>query len=463
MAGKVTKTVNGKEFGPEDFAHVPNEHKPSTWKLRLAEEPGQAPTAPQVGRAVAALSPGGFRGRKVDLTPQEKVQAVAKVRAAWRKANPDKKDDEMPMTIHLEAPFADALPTEDFNGVEIMETGEHTDMFGQTVNFTGEDLDSAEKSWQELGDSVVSAPIRLGTHDEKGQIKLSSGAVAGWATNVRRSGDKLLADIRKVPKQVADLMRAGQFRKRSAGLHHNFEWDGKQYPWLLDHVAFLGDKAPAIRTLNDVIALYSEQERKGMTIVVFEEEQKTSPKEPEGRKTDMKEIAKLLNLSEDASEDQITEAITSLSGEITGLEAELEKARKEKAPAGTVQLSQPELVQLQADAAAGKAAKAALDELKKETSFEKWQGEGKILPSQVEIMMRAYDADPVQFAADMEKAQQLVVPGAAGAAQTDNENPNLVSLAQAKMKEEGKSGYEAYRQALTQVANENPTLAGASA
>ncbi len=84
---KQTKRENGKDFPAGDFAYVPDRSKPSTWKLRLAESPGAAPTAAQVGRAVAALGK-GFRGQRVQIPAADLPGVKRKVAAAFRKANP---------------------------------------------------------------------------------------------------------------------------------------------------------------------------------------------------------------------------------------------------------------------------------------------------------------------------------------------------------------------------------------
>lgn len=61
------KTEDGIKYSAGDFAYVPDKKKPSTWKLRLSEkEPGNI-TISQLGRAVSAFSPGGFRGQKVQI------------------------------------------------------------------------------------------------------------------------------------------------------------------------------------------------------------------------------------------------------------------------------------------------------------------------------------------------------------------------------------------------------------
>jgi len=97
-AKKTYKTEDGKQFPASDFAYVPDPEKPSTWKLRLTAEPGGSPDAGIVGAAAAALGP-GFRGQKVDIPAADLAAVKAKVRAAWRKANPNKEDSLMPSGI----------------------------------------------------------------------------------------------------------------------------------------------------------------------------------------------------------------------------------------------------------------------------------------------------------------------------------------------------------------------------
>jgi len=92
---EATKTEDGKQFGPSDYAYVPDPDAPSTWKLRLTDTPGGAPDSGIVGAAIAALGK-GFRGQKVEIPAADLPKVKAKVRAAWKKANPDKGVDEMP-------------------------------------------------------------------------------------------------------------------------------------------------------------------------------------------------------------------------------------------------------------------------------------------------------------------------------------------------------------------------------
>lgn len=95
---KKTKTEGGLSFPASDYAYVPDPEKPSTWKLRLTSTPGGSPDSGIVGAAAAALGP-GYRGNKVQIPSADRSAVVARVRAAWRKANPDKEDSEMPSGI----------------------------------------------------------------------------------------------------------------------------------------------------------------------------------------------------------------------------------------------------------------------------------------------------------------------------------------------------------------------------
>lgn len=89
-----TKTEDGKSFSKSDYAYTPDD-TPSHWKLRLTKTPGGDPDSGIVGAAAAALG-AGFRGQKVQIPNGDIAAVKAKVRAAWAKANPDKKPADMP-------------------------------------------------------------------------------------------------------------------------------------------------------------------------------------------------------------------------------------------------------------------------------------------------------------------------------------------------------------------------------
>jgi hypothetical protein len=94
---KVTKTEGPDDYPAAAYAYVPDPELSSTWKLRLWENPTLKVTRVQLGRAAAALSPGGFRGQKVDI-PSEDLPAVKRrIRVEYRKL--DVPDEEIPRWV----------------------------------------------------------------------------------------------------------------------------------------------------------------------------------------------------------------------------------------------------------------------------------------------------------------------------------------------------------------------------
>lgn len=83
---KATKREDGEDFPPEAFAYTPDLESPSTWKLRLWDSLAERETRTQVGAALAALGPGGFRGNRVEIPAEDLPGVKAKVLAAWRTA-----------------------------------------------------------------------------------------------------------------------------------------------------------------------------------------------------------------------------------------------------------------------------------------------------------------------------------------------------------------------------------------
>jgi hypothetical protein len=101
LLGEATKTDGGKVYTASDYLYVPDPDKPSEWKLRISEYVGgkKQITAKQVGRAIAAFSSGGFRGKKVQIPSSEVGRIKARLRSLWKKYNPDADPDEMPSHI----------------------------------------------------------------------------------------------------------------------------------------------------------------------------------------------------------------------------------------------------------------------------------------------------------------------------------------------------------------------------
>ena len=94
-----TKTEGSLKYPREAYAYAPDPDKPSEWKLRLWESPTKKETATQIGRTVAALSAGGFRGNRVQLPTDAAARVKRKVLAAWRRTHPNAKLEDEPNVL----------------------------------------------------------------------------------------------------------------------------------------------------------------------------------------------------------------------------------------------------------------------------------------------------------------------------------------------------------------------------
>jgi hypothetical protein len=97
-----TKAEGGKSFPASAYAYAPDSSSPSTWKLRLYDEPGDSkPSVKLTAYAAAALGPKGFRGHQVQIPDADRAKVRAKVLAAWHRARAgaDAGDAEVPASL----------------------------------------------------------------------------------------------------------------------------------------------------------------------------------------------------------------------------------------------------------------------------------------------------------------------------------------------------------------------------
>ncbi len=152
------------------------------------------------------------------------------------------------------------LETRDILGIEILSEGtwQGTGCPVGGCVFTEADLDNLVATYDATKE-VLSPPVKLGHDDNQKLLQDDGYPAAGWLTNIRREGTKLMADIMKVPKAVADLMDVGAYRTRSVELDSNFTVGGKVYDIALTALALLGAELPAVEGLSDITKLYSSR------------------------------------------------------------------------------------------------------------------------------------------------------------------------------------------------------------
>lgn len=167
-----TKTVDGQSLPASAFAYVPDPEKPSTWKLRIDD-------AQHVGAAAAALGP-GYRGQKVTIPAKDRPKVVARVRAAWRRFNRDKKPDEMPSVLKA-MDFRDLLAAEDAR---------------QTVNELWGKVEG-------LSDVMRSIMSDDGVSDKAAAIEESLGQFGDWIKTFVSKANGGSMDIKEIEQTLA--------------------------------------------------------------------------------------------------------------------------------------------------------------------------------------------------------------------------------------------------------------------
>ena len=99
VAKAEVKTEDGLEYPAAAFAYAPDKDTPSGWKLRLWETPELKETRRQVGMAVAALGPGGFRGNRVQIPSDDLPGVKRRVLQAWLKVWQNKERSDAPRVL----------------------------------------------------------------------------------------------------------------------------------------------------------------------------------------------------------------------------------------------------------------------------------------------------------------------------------------------------------------------------
>lgn len=184
-----------------------------------------------------------------------------------------------------------ALETVNLEAVEILSAGGPVHGVGSPPEgdfWTKDDLEAIAAANRELA-GELKAPNKIG--HSTAQVLLENTGLkiptpgempaVGWLDGssfdvVERDGvAKLVADINDVPKQFAQLLETKAYRTRSVELSkvtsQEIEVDGKPkvFEWVVSGLAWLGGKLPAVRTLDDIVALYEAEELGDATARVF--------------------------------------------------------------------------------------------------------------------------------------------------------------------------------------------------
>lgn len=167
----------------------------------------------------------------------------------------------------------------DIKNVEVFASGTWN---GDT--YKDEDLDKMVEAYNNTKDRIK--PILKLGHTNNQKLAQDDGLPSmGIVENLRRIGNKLVADFSRIPKTIYELIKNEAYRKVSSEIYWNFNMDSEKqekYPYFLGGVALLGEDMPAVSSLKDILALYKNLTyNKLKTYTLDKEQPKMSDKKTE--------------------------------------------------------------------------------------------------------------------------------------------------------------------------------------
>jgi len=136
------------------------------------------------------------------------------------------------------------------NDVEIFSAGKWNG-----DDYTEADLDEMVRAFAETS-SEFQPYIKISHDNEQSLIKNSELPSAGYVSNLKRVGKKLIADFIDIPEKIYFLMKNKAYKSRSSEVFWDIDFNGKKFNRMLKAVALLGADMPAVSSLDDIISFY---------------------------------------------------------------------------------------------------------------------------------------------------------------------------------------------------------------
>lgn len=132
------------------------------------------------------------------------------------------------------------------DGVEVFAAGTHNG-----DEYTVADLDAMVEAFSKLD---FKPPLKAGhVEDKPGMPAL------GWVSNLRRVGEKLVADFVDMPEIVYDYIKGKRYNTVSSEIYWNFKRGADVFSKALKAVALLGAEIPAVAGLKPLHEMFSTE------------------------------------------------------------------------------------------------------------------------------------------------------------------------------------------------------------
>ena len=138
---------------------------------------------------------------------------------------------------------------------------------------TSEDIDNIVNGTNEIIDKLKPR-VKLGHNDRQDLLRKTGLPAGGWITKLKRVGDKILVNIKEVPKVLYQLIKNGAYKRISSEILYDYTEPStkKKYAKVLSAIAFLGGDLPAVTNLKDIAALYDTN--KEAEIIIYQKAEK---------------------------------------------------------------------------------------------------------------------------------------------------------------------------------------------
>jgi len=193
---------------------------------------------------------------------------------------------------------------------------------------------------------VIEPPVKLGHNEEQTLLQSDGYPAAGYVTQVYRVGNQIFADVKDMPKKIADLIEKRAYSKISAELYQEFKHPETQenLGYVLRAIAFLGADIPEVKGIGDITRLYNS-EKQTANVLSFAEDTKNFKEVSQMRTWTLKEVESILpccveevkkfleaNKKDVLTVDELATIVTEVK--IAKMQEEQDKAEKIECPEG---------------------------------------------------------------------------------------------------------------------------------
>jgi hypothetical protein len=163
------------------------------------------------------------------------------------KEYPDEKDRKA-----MAKKMCDEKKTFSLDNVEIFEVGKWNG-----DKYSEKDLDDMVAAFQDTREALK-PHVKLGHSNKQDLLQKDGYPSAGWITDLKRVGKKLVAKIEGIPEKIYGLIQSKAYGRISSEIFWNLSINGKKHRRALKAIALLGADTPEVHSLNDFINLYTE-------------------------------------------------------------------------------------------------------------------------------------------------------------------------------------------------------------